>query len=72
LKLAVKAACPDANIRVNKSGCLDVCEHGVAVVVYPSGVWYGGVHEGDAAEIAASLSAGACPVARLEIGGAGA
>lgn len=71
LKSPVKAVCPDANIRVNKSGCLDVCEHGVAVVVYPSAVWYGGVRESDTGEIAASLIRGACPVERLEIRGAG-
>ena len=30
-------------IRINKSGCLDACERGCTVVVYPEGVWYGGV-----------------------------
>ena len=24
-------------VRANKSGCLDVCEHGPAVVIYPEG-----------------------------------
>lgn len=28
------------NIRVNKSGCLDVCELGPALVIYPEGIWY--------------------------------
>lgn len=28
------------NIRVNKAGCLDQCERGVAVVIYPQGIWY--------------------------------
>lgn len=27
-------------IRVNKAGCLDQCEFGPTVVVYPDGVWY--------------------------------
>jgi (2Fe-2S) ferredoxin len=27
-------------IRVNSAGCLDRCEHGPCVVIYPSGVWY--------------------------------
>lgn len=27
-------------VRVNKSGCLDRCEFGPAMVVYPEGVWY--------------------------------
>ncbi len=28
------------NIRINKSGCMDQCEKGPAVVVYPEGIWY--------------------------------
>lgn len=28
------------NVRVNSSGCLDRCELGPTVVVYPEGVWY--------------------------------
>jgi (2Fe-2S) ferredoxin len=27
-------------VRVNTSGCLDRCEHGPSVVIYPEGVWY--------------------------------
>lgn len=38
-------------VRANKSGCLDQCEHGVAVVVYPEQVWYGGVQVSDVREI---------------------
>ncbi|MBX3487203.1 MAG: (2Fe-2S) ferredoxin domain-containing protein [Candidatus Paracaedibacteraceae bacterium] len=26
--------------RINKAGCLDQCESGVAVVIYPEGTWY--------------------------------
>ncbi len=29
-----------ANIRVNAAGCLDRCELGPCLVVYPEGVWY--------------------------------
>ena len=29
-----------ANIRVNSAGCLDRCELGPCVVIYPEGVWY--------------------------------
>ena len=32
-------------VRANKSGCLDVCEQGPALVVYPSGYWYLGIEE---------------------------
>lgn len=28
------------DIRVNAAGCLDRCEFGPAVVIYPEGVWY--------------------------------
>jgi (2Fe-2S) ferredoxin len=27
-------------VRVNTSGCLDRCEHGPTMVIYPEGVWY--------------------------------
>lgn len=27
-------------VRINRAGCLDYCEHGPSVVVYPEGVWY--------------------------------
>ena len=29
-----------ASVRVNSAGCLDRCEHGPCLVVYPEGVWY--------------------------------
>ncbi len=54
-------------VRPNKSGCLDQCAHGVAVVVYPDGVWYGGVKPEDVDEIIESHIVGGKPVARLEI-----
>jgi (2Fe-2S) ferredoxin len=28
------------NIRVNMAGCLERCEFGPAMVIYPEGVWY--------------------------------
>jgi len=28
------------NVRVNSAGCLDRCELGPCVVIYPEGVWY--------------------------------
>ena len=27
-------------VRVNASGCLDRCEHGPCLVIYPEGIWY--------------------------------
>ena len=38
-------------VRANKSGCLDQCEHGPTVVVYPDTVWYGRVTEADIPDI---------------------
>jgi (2Fe-2S) ferredoxin len=40
LKLKTKELCPDKNIRINMSGCLDRCEEGPVVVSYPEGVWF--------------------------------
>jgi (2Fe-2S) ferredoxin len=38
-------------IRVNRAGCLDRCDLGPCVVVYPEGVWYTYVDEKDVDEI---------------------
>ena len=54
-------------IRVNKAGCLDQCEHGPVVVVYPEAVWYGGVTEHDVDEIIQSHLVEGHPVERLRI-----
>ncbi len=29
-----------ARVRINAAGCLDRCEFGPAIVVYPEGIWY--------------------------------
>jgi (2Fe-2S) ferredoxin len=52
-------------IRANNAGCLDQCEHGVTVVVYPEQVWYGHVTVDDIAEIVDKHLIGGEPVARL-------
>lgn len=38
-------------IRVNNSGCLNRCELGPSVVIYPEGVWYSCKTEDDVDEI---------------------
>ena len=38
-------------IRINQAGCLDRCELGPVLVVYPEGVWYTYVDEQDIDEI---------------------
>jgi (2Fe-2S) ferredoxin len=38
-------------VRINKAGCLDRCEEGPVVVVYPQGTWYTYVDNSDIDEI---------------------
>ena len=38
-------------VRANNAGCLDACQFGVSMVVYPEGIWYGGVTKEDVPEI---------------------
>lgn len=38
-------------VRINQAGCLDRCEEGPCLVVYPDGVWYTYVDKGDIDEI---------------------
>jgi len=33
------------DVRVNRAGCLGVCEQGPIMVVYPGGVWYCNLNE---------------------------
>ena len=54
-------------VRANESGCLDQCEHGPVVVVYPEAVWYGKVHSRDVEEIVQEHLAGGRPVERLRL-----
>lgn len=54
-------------MRANKSGCLDACEHGVVVLVYPEQIWYGNVKEEDVEEIIQSHLINNKPVERLMI-----
>jgi (2Fe-2S) ferredoxin len=54
-------------VRANKAGCLDQCEHGVTVCVYPEQVWYGGVVPDDVPEIIEKHIVGGEYVTRLMI-----
>jgi len=67
LQQLAKAAGLGTTVRINKSGCLDQCEHGPTVVVYPEAVWYGKVRPEDAAEIVAEHLVGGRPVERLRL-----
>ena len=39
------------DVRINASGCLDRCELGPTVVIYPEGVWYSAPTKADIDEI---------------------
>jgi (2Fe-2S) ferredoxin len=65
LKQLLKTRGVGKAVRANNAGCLDQCEHGVAMVVYPEQVWYGHVTVADVAEIVDSHIIGGKPVERL-------
>jgi (2Fe-2S) ferredoxin len=67
LKVLAKNAGLAGRVRINGAGCLDQCEHGVTVVVYPEAVWYGGVTEADVEEIFRSHVLEGRPVERLRL-----
>ena len=54
-------------IRINKAGCLDRCEEGPVLVVYPEGIWYTYIDEEDIDEIVDSHLIAGKPVERLKI-----
>ena len=66
-KKAIKERGLSDSIRANKSGCLDNCENGCSVVVYPEAIWYGHVTEADVGEIVEKHFAQGEPVARLRL-----
>lgn len=67
LKQKAHAAGLKRIVRVNRAGCLDQCARGVTVVVYPEGVWYGGVTLADVDELVERHLVGGEPLRRLEI-----
>ena len=66
VKLAQRGI-PGDKVRANKSGCLDQCELGPTVVVYPEAIWYGHVTPADVDEIIESHILNNKPVERLII-----
>jgi (2Fe-2S) ferredoxin len=38
-------------VRINSAGCLDRCQEGPVLVVYPEGVWYTYIDQSDVDEI---------------------
>lgn len=55
LKRAVKEAALPVLVRVSQSGCLDLCEKGPVVLIYPSGRLFIGVTESDIPSILAAF-----------------
>ncbi|WP_038247760.1 (2Fe-2S) ferredoxin domain-containing protein [Ghiorsea bivora] len=52
-------------VRVNRAGCLGVCEQGPIMVVYPEGVWYANMDEAKVDEIIAQHLKGGKPLEML-------
>jgi len=57
----------DGNVMVTNTGCLQICDKGPIVIVYPDNVWYGKVSPDDVEEIMDSHIEGGEVVKRLEI-----
>lgn len=55
------------NMRAQRAGCLDACDTGPTVVVYPEGIYYGNVQLKDVEEIVVSHLKNNVPVVRLII-----
>ena len=69
LTAAFKKSIKDKNIsirvRAQRAGCLDICDFGPTVAVYPEGVFYVNVQLSDVEEIVQSHIIGNKPVERL-------
>ena len=58
---------PENKIRINTAGCMDRCEEGPVIVVYPEGTWYTYVDEHDLDEIIEAHLKNGRVVERLKI-----
>lgn len=66
-KIRLKELGLNSDVRANSAGCLDACEHGVTVLIYPEQVWYGAVTLNDVEAIIQSHIIKDIPVDRLKI-----
>ncbi len=57
----------EGKLRVNQAGCLDRCEEGPCIVIYPEAVWYTYVDRTDIDEIIEQHLRHGCTVERLRI-----
>jgi (2Fe-2S) ferredoxin len=46
-------------VMVSSTGCLNLCEHGPVMIVYPEGCWYGEVNEDKIDNVLDALENGA-------------
>lgn len=62
LRSSLKAAAKEKGlgplVRINSAGCLEQCELGPAMVIYPQGIWYGNVQKTDIPRILDSIEDG--------------
>jgi (2Fe-2S) ferredoxin len=66
-KLKLKELGLNADVRANGAGCLDACEFGTSIVIYPEQIWYGAVTKNDVDEVIQSHIINNIPVERLKI-----
>lgn len=57
----------NVSMRAQRTGCIDICEDGPNVVIYPEAIFYGKVQLADVAEIVESHLQNNIPVERLRI-----
>lgn len=55
------------DVRINLAGCLDRCERGPSMVIYPEGVWYTVTSKADVDEVLERHVIGGEPVERLRM-----
>ena len=66
-KKKLKAMDLPIKLRAQKAGCLDICDFGPTMVIYPEGVFYVGVELSDVDEIISEHIINNRPVERLRL-----
>ncbi|MGE0606413.1 MAG: ferredoxin [Pirellulales bacterium] len=66
-KAELKSRNLSPQVRANKAGCLDQCEQGPTVVIYPQQIWYGRVTPDDVPRIIDETIVGGRVIADLSL-----
>lgn len=66
-KKAIKDRGLNVRMRAQRTGCIDICEEGPNIVIYPEGIFYGKVSLADVEEIVEEHLVHNRPVERLRI-----